>query len=328
MGISAAAARLPSAEALLRWADRAAIWLVLIALLVIGALLSEAFLSPIYLFNVVRQAAPIGVAALGVTLVMILGGVDLSVGAVISLTAVLAATLMDGQAANLPHALMLTCLAGFVIGVANGVIVAGSGASPFIVTLGMAIIVYGATQLVSGGTARGIVSPGFREVLNLRIAGVVPMLAVLFLALAALTAILQGLTTFGRRLYLIGANPRAATLSGVAVARTTIAAYALSGFFAAVAGIALLARTGVSSTYAGRGYEFDVLAAVVLGGTTFEGGRGGVGGTVAGVFVLFLAFNLVNILGLSLHAQLMLKGVIIIIASAAYIGLRRRGGNL
>lgn len=317
----------PSTDVLLRWADRAAIWLVLLALLSVGALLSEAFLSPTYLFNVVRQAAPVGIAALGVTLVMILGGVDLSVGAIISLTAVLAATLMDGQVANLPHALLLTCLTGLVIGVLNGLIVAGSGASPFIVTLGMAIAVYGATILISGGTARGIVSPGFREFLNLRAGGMVPMLAIVFIALTLLVGLLQSVTTFGRQLYLIGANPRAATLSGLAVARTMIAAYATSGLFAALAGIALLARTGVSSTYAGRGYEFDVLAAVVLGGTTFEGGRGGIGGTLAGVFVLLLAFNLVNILGLSLHAQLMLKGMIIIIASAAYAALRRYGGN-
>lgn len=308
------------------WLDRLqryAIWLVLALLLAVAASLSEAFLRPVYLFNVVRQAAPVGIAAIGVTLVMILGGVDLSVGAVISLTAVMCAVLMDGQTANMAPALVFTCLAGASVGLVNGVIVAFNRVSPFIVTLGMAVAVYGITLIYSGGTARGVVSPGFREFFNDRIGDLVPVLAVIFLGLALIGICGQRMTRFGRSLYLIGSNPDAARLAGLPVAGVTLAAYTLSGLFAAFAGIALLARAGVSSTYVGRGLEFDVLAAVVLGGTTFEGGRGGIGGSIAGVFVLFVAFNLVNILGLSFYAQLSVKGAIIIAVSAAYAYLRR-----
>lgn len=308
------------------WLDRLqryAIWLVLALLLAVAASLSEAFLRPVYLFNVVRQAAPVGIAAIGVTLVMILGGVDLSVGAVISLTAVMCAVWMDGQVANMPSALVLTCLAGAGVGLVNGLIVAFNRVSPFIVTLGMGLAVYGVTLIYSGGTARGVVSPGFREFFNDRIGGLVPVLAVVFLGLALLGIGVQRMTLFGRSLYLIGSNRDAARLAGLPVAGVTLAAYTLSGLFAALAGIALLARAGVSSTYVGRGLEFDVLAAVVLGGTTFEGGRGSIAGSVAGVFVLFVAFNLVNILGLNFYAQLSVKGAIIIAASAAYAYLRR-----
>jgi ribose/xylose/arabinose/galactoside ABC-type transport system permease subunit len=301
-----------------RLLDRAAIWLVLLLLLAIAALLSDAFLRPVYLMNVVRQAAPVGIAAVGVTLVMIAGGVDLSVGAVISLTAVVAAVLMEGSAANLPLALATTLLVGGAIGLANGLLIAYNRVSPFILTLGMAIAVYGATQIYSGGTARGMVAPGFREVFNHRLGGLVPVLALAFLLIAALGIGLQRTTRFGRSLYLIGSNPAAARLAGVPIARVTVAAYALSGVCAALAGLALLARSGVSSTFAGRGLEFDVLAAVVLGGTTFEGGRGGIGGTIAGLLVLVIAFNLVNILGLDYNAQLIVKGAIIIAASALY----------
>jgi ribose/xylose/arabinose/galactoside ABC-type transport system permease subunit len=307
------------------WLARQAIWIVLVLLLIVAALASDAFLRPIYLFNVVRQAAPVGIAALGVTFVMILGGVDLSVGAVISLTAIAAAIVMDGSTANLAPALLLCGLIGLAVGLTNGLIVAFTRVSPFILTLGMAIIVYGITQLYSGGTAAGQVSPGFRDFFNRRLFDLVPVLALAFLLLAALAAWVQQSTRFGRSLYLIGANPQAALLSGLPVRWVTVAAYAVSGLTAAMAGIALLARAGVSSTYAGRGFEFDVLAAVVLGGTTFAGGRGGVGGTVAGVFVLFIAFNLANLVGLPFHAQLALKGTIIIAASAAYESLRRAG---
>jgi ribose/xylose/arabinose/galactoside ABC-type transport system permease subunit len=307
-----------SAGAWRRLLDRAAIWLVLLLLLAVAALLSEAFLRPAYLLNIVRQAAPVGIAAVGVTLVMIAGGVDLSVGAIISLAAVVAAVLMEGSAANIPYALAATLAVGGAIGLANGVLIACNRVSPFILTLGMAIAVYGATQIYSGGTARGVVAPGFREAFNQRLGGLVPVLALALVVIAGLGIWLQRATRFGRSLYLIGSNPAAARLAGLPIARVTVAAYALSGVCAALAGLALLARSGVSSTFAGRGLEFDVLAAVVLGGTTFEGGRGGIGGTIAGLLVLVLAFNLVNIVGLDYNAQLIVKGAIIIAASALY----------
>jgi ribose/xylose/arabinose/galactoside ABC-type transport system permease subunit len=305
-----------------RLLDRLAIWIVLLLLLAVAALLSDAFLRPNYLFNIVRQAAPVGIAAVGVTLVMIAGGVDLSVGAVISLTAVVSAVLMEGAVANLPYAVVVTLLVGTVIGLANGVLIAFNRVSPFILTLGMAIVVYGITQIYSGGTARGVVAPGFREAFNTRIGGLVPVLALAFLFIAVLGIFVQRASRFGRSLYLIGSNAAAARLAGLPIARVVIVAYATSGFCAALSGMALLARSGVSSTFAGRGLEFDVLAAVVLGGTTFEGGRGGIGGTVAGLLVLVIAFNLVNIVGLDYNAQLIVKGAIIIAASALYARLK------
>jgi ribose/xylose/arabinose/galactoside ABC-type transport system permease subunit len=304
--------------------ERWAIWLVLLTLLLLAAMLTDAFTRPSYLFGILRQAAPVGIAAVGVTVVMIMRGIDLSVGAVISLTAVTAAILMDGSAANLPLALAVTLAAGAAIGLVNGTIVTLTRASPFIVTLGMALVILGVTQIFSGGTARGVVAPGFREAFNYRIGDLVPVIAVVFVVVAAVFALVLRHTVFGRMVYLIGSNPFAARLAGLPVAKVTLAAYALSGLLAAFAGIMLLARTGVSGTLAGRGYEFDVLAAVVLGGTAFEGGRGTIGGTVAGVLVLILAFNLVNILGLSFHVQLMIKGAIIILVSAAYAALRAR----
>jgi ribose/xylose/arabinose/galactoside ABC-type transport system permease subunit len=307
------------------WPARHAIWLVLLVLLVIAAAMSPAFLRPVYLSNIVRQAAPVGIAAIGTTFVMILGGIDLSIGAVISLAAVVAAVQMDGEAANLGPALLITCAVGAGIGLVNGLLVAFNRISPFILTLGTAMAVYGATMLYSGGTAAGTVSPGFREFFNGRVFGAVPVLACAFLLLATVAAWAGQATRFGRSVYLIGSNREAALLAGLPVRAVTVAAYALSGFTAALGGIALLARTGVSSTYAGRGYEFDVLAAIVLGGTTFVGGRGGVGGTVAGVLVLFVAFNLANLVGLPFAARLVLTGAIIIAASAAYESLRGRG---
>ena len=143
------------------------------------------------------------------------------------------------------------------------------------------------------------------------------------LGLAVAMELVLRRTRFGRQIYLIGSNREAARLAGLPVAGVTFACYVISGLFAGLGGIAVLARSGVSSTSTGRGFEFDALAAIVLGGTVFSGGRGTVIGTVAGTLVLFMAFNLVNIIGLNYNLQLVLKGAIIILASGAYAWLGR-----
>lgn len=315
-----AALRLPSL-------DRAAVWIVLVVLLLLAGLASDAFFKLNYLTNLVRQAAPIGIAAVGVTFVMLLRGVDLSVGAVVSMSAVVCAIVMDGKPGNLWLGIAAAAACGAAVGAANGLLIAFGKVSAFILTLGMSIVVYGLVQMGTGGTARGIVSPGFREVLNGRIGGVLPVLVICLLVAVAIGIFLQSRTRFGRSVYLIGANPEAARLAGLPVNRITVIAYAVSGFFAGLGGLALLARTGVSGTNPGAGMEFDVLAAVVLGGTTFAGGRGGVGGTFAGVLVLFIALNLANVAGLPFAAQLTIKGLIIIAASAAHSWIGRRASG-
>ena len=192
----------------LRVAPDAAIWLVLVALLLAAALLSDAFLEPIYLANIVRQAAPVGIAAIGATVVMILGGIDLSVGAVVSFAAVFSAIQMAGQSANTGFAIVSTLLVCALLGCVNGALVAYNRASSFILTLGTALAIYGITQIYSGGIASGIVAPGFREFFNFRVGGIVPVIALLMVGLAVLVEALLRLTRFGRSVYLIGSNAR------------------------------------------------------------------------------------------------------------------------
>lgn len=314
---SRASLRLPSL-------DKTAVWIVLIVLLLLAGLASDAFFRINYLTNLVRQAAPVGITAVGVTFVMLLRGVDLSVGAIVSMSAVVCALVMDGKPENLWLGIMAAVACGAAIGLANGLLIAHGKVSAFILTLGMSIVVYGLVQMGTGGTARGIVSPGFREVLNSRVGGVLPVLVIWLLVAVAIGMFLQSRMRFGRSVYLIGANPDAAQLAGLPVSQVTVIAYVVSGLFAGLGGLALLARTGVSGTNPGAGMEFDVLAAVVLGGTTFAGGRGSVGGTFAGVMVLFIALNLANVAGLPYAAQLTIKGLIIIAASAAHSWIGRR----
>lgn len=317
IGASGAAVGGPARSRARSLAAALGIWLALLALIAIATLASPDFLTPTNLLNIVRQSSVVGITAVGVTLVMIAGGVDLSVGAVISFAAPLAATIMAGQDTNIPAAVVAVLAMGLTVGAANGLVIARLNVPPFILTLGTAAVVTGITQLYTGGAAAGVVAPAFRAVFNARL-GPVSVLAIVFLVIVVLGLIVQRRTTLGRRIYLVGANPRAAFLSGLPVSETLVTVYAVSGLAAALGGLALLARSGVSSNFAGQGYEFDVLAGVVLGGTTFRGGRGGIGGTVAGVLILVTSFNLVNILGLNFNVQAIVKGTIIVSAAALY----------
>jgi ribose transport system permease protein len=299
------------------------LWLALLVIILVIAWISPGFVQPVNFLNVIRQASVVGIAAVGVTLVMITGGVDLSIGAIISFASVLAASLMDGQASNIPLAVTAALLMGGAVGFANGVLVGRWKLPAFILTLGTATVVTGLTQLYTGGTAAGVVAPEFRQIFNARI-GAMPVLVIVFALVVIVGLAIQNRTALGRRFYLVGANQVAARLAGVPVQRTLLAAYVISGLTAALAGLALLARSGVSSTFAGQGFEFDVLAAVILGGTTFEGGRGGIGGTLAGVLILAMTFSLVSVLGLDFNLELIVKGGIIFGAAALQVMAQRR----
>jgi ribose/xylose/arabinose/galactoside ABC-type transport system permease subunit len=305
--------------------DRLGVWAALALLIAAASVLSPYFFSMNNFLNILNQSSVVGVTAVGVTLVMITGGVDLSVGSVISLSADICATVMNGNDARIVLAVALGIGAGAAVGFVNGILVAKRNLPSFILTLGTAAAVQGLGLLYTGGTASGVIAPWFQSMIGGRPWGHIPGVVLIFAAVAAIGLLIQETTALGSRLYLVGSNIRAAYLSGIAVDRVLILAYTLSGAAAGIAGVVLLGRVGVSSAFAGQTYTFDALAAVLLGGTTFQGGRGGIVGTLAGVLILVVAFNLVNILGLNFNLQLVVKGVIIISAAALYRLLNRAG---
>jgi ribose/xylose/arabinose/galactoside ABC-type transport system permease subunit len=303
--------------------DRLGVWAALALLVIAASALSPYFFSLNNFLNILNQSSVVGVTAMGVTLVMITGGVDLSVGSIISLSANICATVMNGSNGSIVLAVALSVGAGAAVGFVNGVLVAKRNLPSFILTLGTAATVQGLSLLYTGGTASGALAPWFKMTIGGRLWGQIPGVVPIFLAVAAIGLLIQETTALGSRLYLVGSNIRAAYLSGIPVDRVLILAYTLSGATAGIAGVVLLARVGVSSAFAGQTYTFDALAAVLLGATTFQGGRGGIIGTLAGVLILVVAFNLVNILGLNFNLQLVVKGVIIIGAATVYRQLSR-----
>ncbi len=261
--------------------------------------------------------------SVGQTLVILTGGIDLSVASVMALMSVLAASLMTGHT-SLFVPVSLFCLAvAVIIGLVNGLLVTKLKIPAFITTLGMVLVVQGIRFVYTGGSPRGSIAPAL-SFIGAGMVGPVPASVILWAVIVVVFVILMRQTTFGRRMYAVGGNRSAAHLSGVNVNAIIIAAYTLCSFLAGVAGLVYTGYNGYADNWLGRGFELNSIAAVVVGGTVFEGGRGGVVGTVAGVLIITILFNLVLLLGLDEEYIRIVKGVAIILAVAMYARMRTR----
>lgn len=267
----------------------------LIAVCIFGFIRYEAFLTPENLFNVLRQNSMVGLVALGMTMVILTGGIDLSVGSVLAIGGITAAAL---SAQGTLVAVAGGLAAGTVLGTLNGVLITKARIQPFIVTLAMMIAARGVALGVTGENSVRVdrTAEGFLWLGRGRLMGVPVPVWLAALAFLAGWMVLR-YTRFGRYVFAAGDNEDAARLLGLKVDRVLIATYAISGLLAAAAGIILAGRLGAGQPVAGNGIELDAIAAVVVGGTLLSGGQGGVGSTIVGVLLLGVIFNLFNLEG-------------------------------
>jgi ribose/xylose/arabinose/galactoside ABC-type transport system permease subunit len=320
---SVASADQPSlATRLLQVIPRAGVYLALAVACCLAALLSPAFYRPENLLNILRQSSALGILSVGQTIVMLGGGLDISVAATMQLATIAAAEITKGENTLVVPAVLVCLALGILVGLINGTIIAKRHIPPFVATLGVELLITGGRMVYTQATPSGTLPPLLRVLGQSRI-GPIPVAALVFLGIAALAAIVLQRTTFGRQLYATGGNRAAARLSGINVDRITILTYVLSGFLAAVAGLVLAGYVGYADQWMGKGMELDSMAAAVVGGTTFAGGQGGIVGTVAGVLLVSVLLNLVLLLNLDVQYQLVLKGLVIIAAVAIYSVQRR-----
>ncbi|MGA7128975.1 MAG: ribose ABC transporter permease [Chthoniobacterales bacterium] len=295
---------------------------VLILICILFAVLTPNFLTENNIINVVRQASINIVLAAGMTFVILTGGIDLSVGSVLGLTAVIAVVVSlvpQLSWAAVPAAL----LAGLVIGVLTGAIVAYMGLPPFIVTLGTYTAIRGAAYLAAGGTTVINSNIDFAWIGN-GYFGPIPWLVILALITIAVSAfILQG-TVLGVHVYAVGGNPQAARLTGIPVSSVLIFVYGVSGLLSGLGGAMSASRLYSAQGQLGIGYELDAIAAVILGGTSFSGGIGNVFGTLVGALIIAVLNNGLTLLNVSFYWQLVIKGAVIVLA-VALDKLRTRG---
>lgn len=295
----------------------------LLALLAAGfALSTPDFLSARNLGNVGLQAAALIIVSLGMTLVILTEGIDLSLGAVLGLCGVVMSLLLVSRGVSLPVALGAALLIGVVAGMCNGALVAYAGMPPFIVTLG----VYGIAQSLAMVLTEGNSVTGLPQVVRWfnegRWLGVpVPILAML--AVFAVTWVLLYRTRFGRYVFAIGGNRRALELAGVPVRAWLVAVYAYAGLLAALASFIMTARMNAAHPTIAIGLEFDAIAAVILGGTSFEKGHGGIWGTLVGALAVAVLRNGLNLIGLGTEWQVAVVGLVIV-SAVALDALRKR----
>lgn len=296
----------------------AVVVLLLAVLIATGAALSDRFFTLNNFLNVFQQAAGLGFVSLGQTLVILTGGIDLSVGAMISLASNFTSGWIDGNPDLVLPVVLGVIVMGAVIGGINGALSHFLGIHPLIVTLGMAAVLQGTTLLYSLSPA-GRVPPEFELLAYGRVFGLFSVAGLVMLALFALFGLFLHRTRTGLAIYLVGGDPRAARLLGISVARVMILVYAISGMLAAFAGIYFVSRMGSGDPWRGEGFELASITPVVVGGTALAGGKGGVLGTLLGVYLISLLNNLLNFLDVSTFYQWIIQGLIIITAVAIHV---------
>ncbi|WP_232225526.1 ABC transporter permease [Oceanobacillus manasiensis] len=294
------------------WSD----YSVIIAFLII--FIAASFMSPRFLdlnnqMNILMQVSIIGIIALGMTVVMLSGGIDLSVGSVLALVGVIAVIALNATG-SIIAAVLTAFIVGSFAGLLNGLMVAKGRIASFIATLGMMAAARSiALYIANGGSISGEVS-GFSAIANSEFF-MIDYPIIIFIIMTVFVYLLMHKTRFGRYVYAIGSNEKAAMLSGIRVDRVKIGVYSLTGLLVSVAATIETSRlNSISSSSSGASYELDAIAAVIIGGTRMTGGRGKIIGTFFGVLILGILNNMMNLMNVSPHLQGFVKGLIIIIA--------------
>ena len=298
---------------------------ICIIMVLISSIVSDVFFTSTNLANLLRQVSGIGVLSLGMLLVILTGGIDLSVGSMVAMTSVLCGIFI----LNLPLPLAIACtiLAGVLVGAFSGYLVSVHRIAPFIATLALMTVARGLGYIFSKGSpiilddgGAPLISFGSGYLLG------IPNPVLLMLLVFISVAVLLRYTVFGRLIIAIGSNEEAVRLSGIRVMYYKWMVYAISGGFGALAGIISTSRTGVGSPIIGVGLELDVIAAVVIGGASLNGGRGTALNTILGVLILGMIGNIMNLLNIPGYPQQVIKGIIII-AAVLLQGLQVRINN-
>jgi ribose transport system permease protein len=295
---------------------------IFVVLLIASSIASEAFFTERNIFNLLRQMAGIGIVSMGMLLVILTGGIDLSVGSMMALASVLSAHFLFSM--PLPLSILLTILAGVALGSVSGFLVSNRRMAPFVVTLAMMTIARGLAYIISKGAPILLPESGrsLRDFGSAYFLHVPEPVILMFLVFITILLVLK-YTAFGRLVIAIGSNETAVLLSGVRVWVYKFFVYSISGGLATLAGIISTSRTGVGSPIVGLGLELDAIAAVVIGGARLSGGKGTALNTLLGIFILGMIGNIMNLKNVPAYPQQVIKGLIIIFAVLLQ-GIERR----
>ena len=301
----------------LDFAKTNAIWLVFIVEVIFFALASKGtFTSKSNIVNILRQVSYYGIASVGMTFVILIGGIDLSIGSIITLVNMVCAYMMVNMGINMWIAILVSLIISVIIGLINGGMVATIGMPALIATFASQTVFEGLAYIITNGrpiSGFTKIYPAINLFARWTVLGI-PVCALIMVACFLVGSFILNKTYFGRYFYAIGGNEEASTLSGIMVNKMKYLIYALSGFFAGLAGIVLLSRSGSAQTTVGKGLEFDVITCVVLGGVSVSGGIGRISGVVAGVLIIGSLTNGMILMNVSEYTQMVVKGLVLAVA--------------
>ncbi len=294
------------------WRDMGTVIGLILIALAFGSL-SDVFFTQRNLINILQQSSINACLAIGMTIVIISGGIDLSVGATAALSAVLSATLLKYGGGSPVAVIALAMLIGAVCGLFNGAVIAYVGLQPFIVTLGTLSIYRALALLYTGGNPVLALPNEFRQIFTSDLLGL-PVPVVVVVVLAVLAGLVLARTPIGEYIFAVGGNEEAARVSGVPIGLTKVTAYVVSGMLAALASVILMARLGAAEPTLGNLWELDAIAAAAIGGASLMGGKGSIFGTILGAVVLGAMRNGLTLLNVQAFYQLLATGIIILLA--------------
>ena len=286
-----------------------------VALFLFFSIVTERFFNHSNLLTVLRQVSMYGIAAIGMTFVILTSGIDLSVGSIISIVGIVCAYLMVNLGMSMWIAIPLTLLLATLIGTVNGALVATIGIPAIIATFATQIVVQGVSLLISGGRPISGFDDSFRVIgQGMVFDSPVPVPVVIMIVCFAIGSFILNKTYFGRYFYAIGGSEEASLLSGIRISRVKYLVYALSGLFAGIAGIVMLSRTNSAQPTAGQGWEFAVITCVVLGGVSVKGGSGKFSNVIAGVLIVGILTNGMILMNISAFTQMIVQGCVLALA--------------
>lgn len=288
---------------------------VLVLIVVVAALLSDAFLTVDNLLNVVRQVSIIAIVAAGMTFVILTGGIDLSVGSILALSGAISASVLV-KSNSVFIAILAALMVGIIFGLINGLFITKGGIPAFIVTLATMVLVRGCVLVFTNGSPIVVKSAAYKFIGKGYLLGL-PFPIVILIIIFALSFIILKYTKFGRSVYSVGGNREASRLSGINVQKSELFVYTISGLLAGLTGLILTSRLGSAQPTAGSGYELDAIAAVILGGTSLSGGQGAIIPTVIGALILGVLDNVLTLMNVNPFAANIVKGIVILLAVLA-----------
>ncbi|MDR5585923.1 MULTISPECIES: ribose ABC transporter permease [Clostridium] len=276
------------------------------------SILTPRFLSVSNITNVLTQVSVNAIIAIGMTFVILTGGIDLSVGSTLAISGALAASIIN-SGGNVFLAIIVAVVVGIVVGIINGMLISKGKIQAFIVTLASMTIFRGVTYVFTNGNPISGLTGSFNAIGNFKL-GILPLPVIITAIMVAIAYYVLTQTRFGRYLYALGGNEDSARLSGINTDKIKTLVYVVSGIAAAVSGVIITSRIGSASPNAGSGFELDAIAAVVIGGTSLAGGEGSVMGTIIGALIIGVLNNGLNLLNVSPFYQLIIKGIVILVA--------------